>query len=270
MNMEANLRKLTGLSRTIDLNYPSNRFAVYCALVALVVRLVSSHSIIVALCAGGLAFTAWALARELDPDNSGSANSASAITALLGGLLIPEARVFEAFLSVGFLMIGARAVVGTTGLKPTDSDVWGMIGVAVLCAILGWVSWGIVFYVALTFLNAKYRFKLEPVLLSVIGLVLVLIFIAPPLLWFGLGLLLGLANVFYAFWEPLRSHADNDAPLELSRMVMAQVLVWSAALILICLRHEIITVPVMTVGISILLWQLFHRLPVVSNPKPVR
>ena len=268
--METTLKKFTGLYRTIDFNYPSNLFAIYCALVALVVRLISSHSLALAVCAAGTAFTAWALARELDPDHPGSANTAAAITALLGGLIIPEVRVFEAFLSVGFLMVGARAVVGSTGLKPSDVDVWGMIAAVILCTVLGWVSWVMVFYLALTFLNARNRFKLEPVLSSVFGLVLVLIFNAPSWLWLGFELILGLMNVFHAFWNPLTSLADNDLPLERGRMIMAQVLVWSAALMLICLHHELVTVPIMTVGASILLWQAFHRLPIISNPQQVR
>ena len=72
------------LARSLDLSSPSNQLAVGGSLAGLLLARLSGQSWASSLRAGLGAFTAWAAARELDPDHGQSAAAALAAEALLG------------------------------------------------------------------------------------------------------------------------------------------------------------------------------------------
>lgn len=144
------MERFTHLGRTIDLRYPSNRFAVVAsAVVGIVTGLAASGDGRSRAAAGATAvvaaFLSWALGRELDPDRTTTANVACVAGGLAAG----------AFGGVGIgalylLLATVRVTVGTTGRSPTAIDLAGHLILAVFVARTpaGWAA-GIVFAFAL-------------------------------------------------------------------------------------------------------------------------
>jgi hypothetical protein len=114
---------LTSLDRSIDLNYPSNRFALLIAVVAAFVAFFLGGSWLIVISSASWAFATWALGRELDPDHPLTAGIASSCVVLLLAFH-PASRVlaFEALCATGVLMLTARAALGTTGRALTWGD----------------------------------------------------------------------------------------------------------------------------------------------------
>jgi hypothetical protein len=107
----------SGITRGFDLSYPSNRFVLVATpalgMVAGLITLIAgggwSAGIRNGFAAGGAAFLAWALARELHPDHPGVA-ALAALVAPLGVL-----RGGPDLLAAAVVLLGARVVAGTTG-----------------------------------------------------------------------------------------------------------------------------------------------------------
>ncbi len=127
------ITKISRLSRQIDPGVRSNRFvlggAVVAALAAAAVAaMASADSVSWGVAAGGAVFLAWALAREIDPDHSGSASIAMVLALPL--LLMGRPSLL---LVVGALM-AARMISGTVGGRLTIIDTVGMV---VLAGLVG-------------------------------------------------------------------------------------------------------------------------------------
>ncbi len=120
---KATAQPLTSLDRSIDLNYPSNRFALFVAVLAACVVLFLGSSWLVVISSAVWAFATWALGRELDPDHPLTAAIASGCVVLLLGF-VPTSRAlaFEALCATGVLTLTARAALGTTGRDLTWFD----------------------------------------------------------------------------------------------------------------------------------------------------
>ncbi|MDV6375077.1 hypothetical protein [Deinococcus arenicola] len=120
------------LARPLDFSYPSNRIAAAGAVGALLLGRVVRGNWWQALGVGGAAFSAWAIARELDPDSPQTANAAlpvAAAAALLGGPGNPLA----AFAALS----GLRMIAGTTGDRATPADQMGLLVQSALAAATG-------------------------------------------------------------------------------------------------------------------------------------
>ncbi|WP_029478409.1 hypothetical protein [Deinococcus frigens] len=120
------------LARPLDFSVPSNRIAAAGALAALLLGRAARGNWWAALGVGGAAFSAWAIARELDPDSPQTANAAlpvAAAAALLGGPGNPLA----AFAALS----GLRMIAGTTGQAATPADQMGLLIQSALAAATG-------------------------------------------------------------------------------------------------------------------------------------
>ncbi len=107
---------LTSLDRSIDLKYPSNRFALLIALVAACVAFFLGSPWLGVISSALWAFATWALGRELDPDHPLTAIlGSSCVVLLLAFQPTPRALAFEALCATGVLTLTARAALGTTG-----------------------------------------------------------------------------------------------------------------------------------------------------------
>jgi hypothetical protein len=122
--MNAAIARVTAIGRTIDLRDRSNRYVVVASAVAGtlagLVALLAGDGVAGAASAGaaaGLAaFTAWAVAREVDPDDSATAGIA--VPLAIGALLIGQPYLAAVFA----VLLAARIAGRTTGLalKPID------------------------------------------------------------------------------------------------------------------------------------------------------
>ncbi|WP_428194541.1 hypothetical protein [Deinococcus saxicola] len=120
------------LARPLDFSYPSNRIAAAGAVGAILLGRVVRGNWWDALGVGGAAFSAWAIARELDPDSPQTANAAlpvAAAAALIGGPGNPLA----AFATLS----GLRLIAGTTGDPATPLDHQGLLVQSALAAATG-------------------------------------------------------------------------------------------------------------------------------------
>ena len=131
------IKRLSSITRSIDLNYPTNRIIVEITLLfllgtagfQLILGKAISSALYSGLIAGASVFLAWAFARELDPDNELSAFFA-AFLGCAGFLFFPSPFLLALFLEI--LLI--RIVNRSTGLPSKTSD-----SIAVLL-LSGWIS----------------------------------------------------------------------------------------------------------------------------------
>ena len=126
------LRKLagqSGLPRTLDLSYPSNRYAVGGALVSMLAARALGGTWREAGSVGIGAFAAWATARELDPDHPETATVALPLAAAAGWLGGPGNPV--AGLSA---LSGLRVLGGTVGPNDAALDSLALTAATALCA----------------------------------------------------------------------------------------------------------------------------------------
>lgn len=120
------------LARPLDFSFPSNRIAVAGAVGATLLGRVVRGNWGQALGVGGAAFSAWAIARELDPDSPQTANTAlpvAAAAALLGGPGNPLAALAA--------LSGLRMIAGTTGQAATPADHLGLLVQSALASATG-------------------------------------------------------------------------------------------------------------------------------------
>jgi len=131
------IERLSSITRSIDLNYPTNRIIVEITLLfllgtagfQLILGKAISSALYSGLIAGASVFLAWAFARELDPDNELSAFFA-AFLGCAGFVFFPSPFLLALFLEI--LLI--RIVNRSTGLPSKTSD-----SIAVLL-LSGWIS----------------------------------------------------------------------------------------------------------------------------------
>ncbi len=122
----------SALPRTIDLSYPSNRYAVGAsAASALAARLLGGSWAEAAL-VGVNAFAAWACARELDPDHAQTATVALPLAAAAAWMGRPARP-----LAAAALLSGVRALSGTTGRVDAAVDLPALAGLTALAALSG-------------------------------------------------------------------------------------------------------------------------------------
>ncbi|MBS3819408.1 hypothetical protein KGY73_07890 [bacterium] len=117
--------EMTGIGRSIDFDYPSNRavFFLTLAVIGLGIgfRMIGGRGIIPAvlwgLGAGVAVFLAWALGREMDPDNDSSAFLAAGVALIVIFLWgIPSLGMLF------WLLVAVRILNRTTGTVPTVLD----------------------------------------------------------------------------------------------------------------------------------------------------
>ena len=122
----------SALPRAINLLYPSNRFAAGGLVVGVLLSQGLGQGWGRALGNGLAGFSAWAMARELDPDYPATANAALPLAwavAAAGGAPNPLGS-FAA-------LSGLRVLAGTVGLAPTTSDTLSLAGMSALTALAG-------------------------------------------------------------------------------------------------------------------------------------
>lgn len=129
--------RYTGLGRTIDLRFPSNRLIVAVALIssAVAYTFADAEPVMAAITVGGSAFFGWAIAREIDPDRTLSAAIAASTAAALGWW----AHIQGTPVSLGtlyLLLMAARILIRTTGAPPTRLDL------GLHLAIAAWLAAG--------------------------------------------------------------------------------------------------------------------------------
>lgn len=126
------MRLRSGIGRGFDLSYPSNRFVllatpllgVVAGVATLVVGEGWGEAVRNGVSAGGSAFLAWTIARELHPDHASLAVPAT-LAAPLGVLLAdPD------LLAAATVMLVARVTAGTTGRALTPIDLLVLFAVA--------------------------------------------------------------------------------------------------------------------------------------------
>lgn len=131
--MSAALPVPTAIGRVIDLKYPSNRWAVLGSVGAVAAAKLSGHSWAASARVGLAGFTAWALARELDPDVPGTANVAlalSALTTLTSADELGDLENLAALLPAAATLVGLRFTTGSTGDAPRWYDDLALVGAA--------------------------------------------------------------------------------------------------------------------------------------------
>lgn len=125
-------RPRSALARPIDLRYPSNVVAVVGSAITVLVYRRAGRTWSQALNGAGLAFLAWATARELDPDFPVTANAALPLAAL-AGLILPGGNA-----AAGFGPLSAvRLLADTTGDRPAPTDHVALLAQAALSARTG-------------------------------------------------------------------------------------------------------------------------------------
>lgn len=125
-----------GIGRPLDLSLPSNRFVVGATLAASAVAgwwaLFAGHGLAgavgVGVSAGGSAFLAWAVGRELDPDRTATAGVAAVAAPWM--VLVGQ----PGLLLSGLWLLGLRLITGTTGRAPLPVDLALVLGLAVAVA----------------------------------------------------------------------------------------------------------------------------------------
>lgn len=118
------MRFVSSLGRPIDPSYPSNRYAVAATFAAgaigSVVAFVSgegpAESLGWGVVAGGAAFLAWAIGREIDPDRS----STAALAAPVAAAFVVAGR--PSLWSAAAVLLATRVLVRSTGVAPKPVD----------------------------------------------------------------------------------------------------------------------------------------------------
>ena len=125
---------VTGLTRTIDFRYQSNRLAVLVTIAAGLVGLaVGEDPIAAAISMAGAAFLGWAIAREIDPDRPISGSVAAPVATVVAWIDLERGHA-PALGALYLTMAAARVISRSTGRVPTTLDL------IVHLALVGWLS----------------------------------------------------------------------------------------------------------------------------------
>lgn len=134
------MRYRTHLGRGLDPESKWNRAIVVLSLLAgmtgAALTIALDRDLWLAIQAGGTTFLAWALAREIDPDRQVT----GIIAAVAGGAWVLAGGA-SALLPLAGLLIGARLVINTIGLRPLPTDLAFVVILAGAISFtpLGWV-----------------------------------------------------------------------------------------------------------------------------------
>lgn len=147
------MRQVSALGRPLDPNYPTNRaiaiITVLVGIIAVAVQFIAGNSLIDgafwAIKAAGGVFLAWALSRELDPDNEFSAFVSSGLAIV--SLFFANA---PSLLALFWYLWILRILNQSTGLPATVLDAAIAIGVGSWLAYQS--NWAYIFITALVFL----------------------------------------------------------------------------------------------------------------------
>lgn len=228
------LHEITGLGRSIDLSRQSNRVAVAGSGLAGLLSLALSwfragelELLSAAIVAVG-AFLAWALTREIDPDNQTPAYLAMSAAGVIGLITAPAALV------VGVLLLVVRLLSGSVGAPLTSFDLI-VLFTAALYAGTQPVAWPIVGLLAYAVHRSGHRYSRVVTVAMVSGAAAAaLLFVtdlAPGVP--GAGFWLILTVLFAAGWRRIRnaqvtSMADSGLHLLSNRVGVARIAVITA------------------------------------------
>jgi hypothetical protein len=235
------VNRFTHLGRTLDPRIPSNLVALAATLATALGVVAIGHGVDAVIPAGGGAFLAWMIGREIDPDRVATANVSAVATSAL--MLTDPSAAPGALVLAG---VGARVISRSTGKPPTAIDLAVLLAGSLLVSpgLFSWVA-AVALAVAVV-LDARWDADLgdeEPAgrrmlwgaAMGVVSLVAAGItspggWEQPPgWMWaiVGAGAMGGLV---VSRFEPIRSTADlTREPLDPDRVRAARVLVLGAA-----------------------------------------
>ena len=265
--LELQLQRVTGLYRRVDLAYPSNRLAVIVSVVASTLVAIITRNVSMAILCGATTFSSWALGRELDPDRSRTANlSAITVGLMLNVLALNGRLIFQdtllGALVTGALMVMARVMTRSTGLAATTLDAAALLAVGLGTGLVNPHVAMILVAVATLGIILDRAFEHHPYLsnwcwfgFSTYALA-ALYFLWSSGSWLaltGIVFALGTLNFVLALKSIPISSSDLGTKLEPSRLAMATVLVFLAAIGLASQGLPVAIIGVLAVG----LWRLW-------------
>lgn len=215
------LYKVTAIGRIIDpIRYPTNRLimlmTVVAGVVAGLVTLINRGDLGAAIAAGvytgGAVFLAWAISRDIDPDNDYSAF----VSAFVALLMVPSPL---ALISLGFLLVLLRVVSRIVG--PTPGPIEYLLTI-VLLAIAVLVDGkliafgGAVGFVMDARLSGRMRYSLIAAAAAVVMVIISFVvrpptLALPPTLFLASGIVI-LAAFIAVMATSRRLHTPCDAP----------------------------------------------------------
>jgi hypothetical protein len=126
--------RFTGLARSIDLRYASNRIAIVATAAAALIGFAAGQDQLgTAISLGGATFLAWAIGREIDPDRPLTASVAAPL-AMASAWVDIEGGHPPALGALYVTLVATRVIVRTTGRPPTALDLALHVG------LVGWLS----------------------------------------------------------------------------------------------------------------------------------
>ena len=265
--LELQLQRVTGLYRKVDLTYPSNLLAVTVALAASIFVGLITRDGWISILSSAATFSAWALGRELDPDRPRTANLSAITVALVlnalafNGFLVFK-DVFLAAITTGSMMVSARVMTRSTGLAATALDAAALFAVALGSGLVNPQVAAILVAVATLGIVLDRAFDHHPYLanwcwfgfasFTLTGFY----FLWSSGSWLaltGIVFALGTLNFVLALKSIPISSSDQGTKLEPSRLAMATVLVFLAAIGLASQGLPVVIMGLLAVG----LWRLW-------------
>ena len=242
--LELQLRRVTGLYRKVDLAYPSNRLAVIVSIIATLLVTVITRDLSIAFLTGATTFSAWALGRELDPDRPRTANLSAITVGLVLNVLAINGRlnlqeVLLGAIITGSMMVTARVMTRSTGLAATTLDAVALLAVALGSGLVDPRVAVVLVAVATLGIMLDRALEHHPYLAnwSWFGFALfalsALSFLLASGTWLaltGIMFVVGTLNIVLATKFIPNSRSDLGTRLEPSRLVVATVLVFLAAM----------------------------------------
>lgn len=278
MSQRFQLHEITGLGRPIDLSIQSNRIAVagsgLAGLLALSLSWFRAGEL--ELVSAGIvalgAFLAWALTREIDPDNQASAYLAMSAAGVIGLIAAPAALV------VGVLLLAVRVLSGSVGTPLTALDLVVLLSAAIYAGTQP-VAWPVVGLLAYAVHRSGHRYSRAVTLAMVFGAAAAaLLFVAElapgvP----GAGFWLVLTGLFALGWRRIRnanvrSLADSGLPLLSNRVgVAALALITAVACGAVLAPNSVVTdlSPAIAAFAAMAVWPRRDPAPLETVDQPI-
>jgi hypothetical protein len=265
--LELRLQRITGLYRKVDLVYPSNRLAVLVSMVASALVAIISRDMLLAFFSGATTFSAWAIGRELDPDRPRTANLSVITVGLVLSVLAFNNRlnlqdVLLGAIVTGSMMVMARVMTRSTGLAATVFDAAALLAVALGSGLVDPRVAVILVAIATLGIILDRTLEHHPYLenwswLGYVSFALTaLYFLWSSGTWLvltGIVFAVGTLNIVLTSKFTPSSLSDIGTRLEPSRLVVANVLVFLAAIGLASQGMSVAIVGLLSVG----LWRLW-------------
>lgn len=274
------VQDFSSIGRYLDPTIRSNQIAIGLTALGFVAGLVIAATsdfegvdiILFGLLTAAVAFGAWAIGREFDPDYPPTGAFGAAI-AIIAMLLFPDAR--PNLIALGLLLIALRVVNQTTGLAIKVSDAVGMVILAAIAAAMGlWVLSAISVIALVVDYFMVDRNMLAPpmalvaLVMTIIGL-LVGGFDAPNDVELNLVLPLAIVGIAFAavviFMPAPTALGDyTKKPLHKSRIVVANLLVLVGALAAFLWRGGgeaawWVLLPIWTSFVGMIIYAIYNR-----------